>query len=512
MKKCSRGYIKQNQSCVFKSLSLKNGIDHSDMIKTLSYYKEPYYDKYIDYIKNHNIEFKLKPNELNIMIAYLSRKKCYLGISFEKPNCIYRKLNLTDLQLKNFHYCLISNGFTVNSLQNVLYCCCSDVNIDFPIKSPDSNISSIVQLFGIEQINLLNYINVDRIHYFSNTKEGIHSTNELKKYQDIMKSYSCYLQSKSIIMSSMMLYVIGTTTAMDVDIIISNRYHETDQLIDELNENGIDVKMLRNDNHWEEHGKIINWMKKSFSNDWVKQSGHHEINDFFMNSKCFFYLHGLKFVSLDIQIQRLIKRNSINSYVDLLAIHLNHLSITPLPCIYPLLFRQGKVDIIDPTLYHSMIQQIKKKLKEWQNISLSFDDIQHLLPYCNIKRHSNLDHFYQYLNNIIKLYKETYPHSYTSLFTVKDIPSNTPFIILHTINLPFLTKSIHIKSFSIHKDKHIDVVLNNQHYTVPKTIDLPGYILYEKTKLLEHYDNTLDLDEMNIARLFITYVYQQNLI
>ena len=252
MKKCPNGYNKHREECSYKRLSLKKGIDHEDMIKTLTYYKEPYYDKYIDYIKHHTIEFMLKEKELNIIIAYLSRKTCYLGITFEKPNCIYRKVQLTKSQLKPYQYSLLSNGFTGEPVQPTLYCCCSDTDIDFPIQSPDCTISSIVQLFGIEQLHLLDYLNVDKINFFSKTKAGIHSTHELQKYNQVIKSYPQQLQSNSIIMSSMMLYAIGTTTAMDVDIIVSNRYHECDVFIEELENKDIDVKVLRKDEHWEE--------------------------------------------------------------------------------------------------------------------------------------------------------------------------------------------------------------------------------------------------------------------
>lgn len=509
MKKCSRGFIKHNQTCIFKPLSLKHGIDHNDILKTLSYYKEPYYDKYIDYIKNNTIEYKLKENELNLMISYLSRKTSFLGISFRKPKCIYRKITLNDSQLKNFYYCLSSNHFTISSLPSTFYCCCSDIDIDFPIKAPDCTISSIVQLFGIEQFHLLDYINLDKIHYFSSTKAGKHSTNELNKYKDILHSYSPYIQSKSIIMSSMMLYAIGTTTAMDVDIIVSNRYHECNSMIQSLEKNGIDVKILRHDDHWEEKGMILNWMKKSFSNDWVHHSGHHEINDFFMDSSCFFYLHQLKFVSLTIQIQRLNKRNSINSYVDLLAIHFNNRPIT-FQCIQPIQFRQGKIDIISHSTYKTMIKTIKDRLYDWQSISLSLHDIQSKFPLCSIKEHSNLNHFFKYLDNIIHIYQQTYTNSYTCLFNFDHLPKNIPFVILHTINTSFLTNSIHLKSFSIHKGKDITVSCDDKHFIIPKTIHLPHYTLYERTKLLEQYDHSLDYDELHIARLFITYVFRLN--
>jgi hypothetical protein len=293
---------------------------------------------------------------------------------------------------------------------------------------------------------------------------------------------------------------------MDVDIIVSNRYHECDKLIQSLENGKIDTKILRDDEHWEEKGMILNWMKKSFSYDWVKQSGHHEINDFFMDSQCFFYLHQIKFISLAIQIERLKKRNSINSYVDLLAIHYNNAPIKG-QCIHPLQFRQGKIEIIDSSMYHCMIRTIKERLYDWQSITLSIQKIESIFPFCNITAHHNLNHFYQYLETIISLYKQTYPSSHTCLFNCDKIP-NAKFIIIHTINIPFLTKNINIKNFSINKhNSHIKI---NDIHTVPTQIHIPGYTLYERTKILEHYDGSLDLDELNLARLFITYVFKKS--
>uniref|UniRef100_A0A6C0AII6 Uncharacterized protein n=1 Tax=viral metagenome TaxID=1070528 RepID=A0A6C0AII6_9ZZZZ len=74
MPKCPNGSNKQGEECKYKRLSLKNGIDHEDMMKTLRYENEPYYDKYIEYIQHHTIHLNLKERELNMMIAYLSRK------------------------------------------------------------------------------------------------------------------------------------------------------------------------------------------------------------------------------------------------------------------------------------------------------------------------------------------------------------------------------------------------------------------------------------------------------
>jgi len=428
-----------------------------------------------------------------------------LGISFEKPNCIYRKVQLTPSQMKPYQYSLHSNGFTGESLQSTLYCCCSDVDVDFPIKSSDCSHSSLVQLFGIEQYHLLDYLNVNKIRVFSQTKAGIHSTRELQQYAQVLKSYP-RLQSKCIIMSSMMLYAIGTTTAMDVDTLVSNRHEDCDPLIQSLEKKGIDVKVLRKDEHWEEHGKVLGWMKKSFSTDWVKASGYHEISDFFMDSRCFFYLHGLKYISLPIQIQRIYKRNSANSFVDLIAIHYNNCPVK-FPCIHPLQFRQGKLDILDHAAYQKMIRSIQENLKEWQSFSLSISDLKEMYPMCLVKPHSNLDHLYAYFIKVMDIYKQMYPSSYTCFMEVDSIP-NLPVVILHTINPYVLTHSLTIKSFSVVKGNPIRVTLGNT-YEVPINVHLNGYKLYERHKILEYYDDTLDLDELHIARLFATYVFKR---
>jgi hypothetical protein len=335
------------------------------------------------------------------------------------------------------------------------------------------------------------------------TKAGIHSTNELKKYAQVLNAYPS-LQSNCIIMSSMMLYAIGTTTAMDVDVLVSNRHQECDSLIHSLEKNGMDVKVLRQDEHWEEKGEVLNWMKKSFSNDWVKSSGYHEISDFFLDSSCFFYLHGFKYISLPIQIQRIYKRNSTNSLTDLIAIHYNNQPVK-FPCIHPLQFRQGKIDIIDQSTYKQMIRSIRKNLQEWQSISLSIAEIETLYPLCVVKPHSNLDHFYAFFKKVMNAYTQKYPESHTCFIECTSIPKHSPFVILHTIN-PSTFTNVNIKSFHAVKERSTVTIQGNT-YVVPKHIQLEGYRVYEKNKLLEFYEDTLDLEELHIARMFITYVF-----
>ena len=214
------------------------------------FYKINYYYEVIKYFKKNKLDFQIKENQLELsgIIIYLFIHKINFGIKFNKPkNKYFRKLILNELQIKNFVYCLKSNNFIINNKINTseLYVVINGDNYDILPKK--INLCNIIQLFGIENINILNYINVNHFYKLFESKEGKFSRNELKRYVNLLKSNNQYQQFSSIILSSMVLFVIGCTTAEDVDIMIYNKMDnkEIREITNQMGDNNLDPRILK---------------------------------------------------------------------------------------------------------------------------------------------------------------------------------------------------------------------------------------------------------------------------
>jgi hypothetical protein len=237
--------------------------------------------------------------------------------------------------LKNFFYSLLSNNFTINyslikkSEENNVYICINSntknlKNNDYPIIPKNIDLSSLTQLFGIENINILNYINFDRCFMLKETKEGKNSEYQMDLYKKIFLKSNEYEKYSSVVLSSMILYVIGTTTAMDIDPMIYNVMDNKElfKIANKMSNNKIDYILLNKNNiwYWEKTKEDAYWMTYAISEEWVKSVGASNIEEIFFNNKYHFYFNEIKFTSLQLQISRLFKRNSPYAYVDLYAL------------------------------------------------------------------------------------------------------------------------------------------------------------------------------------------------
>ena len=130
-----------------------------------------FYKNIINYFKINKINEIINENinELTGYIIYLlsNHHKYHIGIIINKnvPNdVIYRKKKINDKQLINLYYCLSSNNFKYDKItnikkNNIIYICISKYPLKFDLTPNKINNCSLTQLFGIENFNILNYIN-----------------------------------------------------------------------------------------------------------------------------------------------------------------------------------------------------------------------------------------------------------------------------------------------------------------------------------------------------------------
>ena len=256
----------------------------------------------------------------------------------------------------------------------------------------------------------------------------------------------------------MLLFMIGTTTARDVDILIYN-IHDDKTISDialNMGTHNIDYNIYTKQKLWYSHDyqKNVYWMTQSFNIDWAANSGANELEDFYFNSIYHFYIHGIKCVSLRVQIERLIKRNSNFAYVDLIGLtiqnNINLQYLKPNLCVPNVRLRQGAKKVISKDDYIIIINTVRSFLKIWHNTNYTLDYIQKILPICNKYKiyHDNLKKY----NQLIRLY---FLQKYCLKNNLLIIGSNDflhkKFYKKLKLNKIFLLE----ESYSIYKNKYI---------------------------------------------------------
>jgi hypothetical protein len=370
-----------------------------------NFYNITFYQQIIEYFNKSKLNNLIKENEYEligyIIHLFINPNKYNLGIKINsKPikNSVYRHIKLNNNQeLNNLLYTLGSNFFFINYKSNSqnnnkydIYICIDskrNKNINYHSTPSKVDLSSLTQMFGIENFNIIKYINLPRFKKLKKRDEGINSLTQLNNYINLIKNSSDYEQYSCCVLSSMILFIIGTTTALDVDPMIYNTMNNQNinSLSHKMGEKEIDYIELNKDNIWysEKSKSYAYWMTYAISTEWPQSVGASSIEDIFFNSKYHFYMYGIKFISLDLQIERLLKRNSPIAYVDLYVLKLYNKPNLKLPCsISKVQSRVGKTVYIDEESYNIMISKIKHYLAIWHNINIDIDELKKIFVYC----------------------------------------------------------------------------------------------------------------------------------
>ena len=447
-------------------------IKSKDIIKYIFEFNKNYsikfYDNVIKYFKNNEVKNIIKENEYEligiIIYLFLNNTKYQVGIKINsKPskNTFYRHIKMNSKFFENLLYLLLSNKFIINNLfkkyENYDIYICINSNIfkktNYNIIPSNINLCSLTQLFGIENINIAKYININRSIQFKKTNDGKNSEYQIKNYKKIISNNSEYEQYCCVVLSSMVLYIIGTTTAQDIDPMIYNIMDnkEINKIANKMGNNKIDYILLDKNNlwYWEKTKSYAYWMTYAISEEWIKSVGGTNIEDIFFNTKYHFYFNEIKFTSLELEISRLFQRNSPYAYVDLYALKKFNYPNLKINCeISYLKKRSGQITYIDEKDYNEYIIKIKKYLKLWYNIDIKINKLRNIFKYVESKSYNkylkNVNRF-NIFNNLRKY------HQYIKSFYIEKYCKN--------INILLDVGSAHLKSLKFWKKYNIKSII-----------------------------------------------------
>jgi hypothetical protein len=364
------------------------------------HYKNDYYKKLLDIVKNKQISLPLQTNnELldtdikEIILRFIESSLNYkLLISFEKLDVLcdisYELNNLTKNQLlgivfqidiqkniinKNYKY--YENY--LNDFNGILYCYYVkniEVNVNNGFIIDDFNgILEISQvIFNDLSLEVLNYCRIDRI-----IQNKTYDTffNHLIYKRFLYYKVKTIDQIRFMLFSCSILFSLGTTVCQDIDLLV---YHEhlTDEMKYLIDTYFVKEKFSLIDLHikgygeWKDEGKK-NYLDDWFLHEWPNLYGSKDMETTFFDPRYHYYFMGIKIISYKADIMRRVKRNRATAYTDLIMLgYFNGLIIKPFQLTRDYWQNNQQYFYSDNDL-KILIEKVLKNIIRWHNIKLS---------------------------------------------------------------------------------------------------------------------------------------------
>lgn len=341
-----------------------------------------------------------KANDYNI---FLSNKK--------HLDCIYIKYTLTDKEIDNFLTLIVlteeykSNilkfrEIDISDIKNKLnnskniYLNITNKNInDKNIYQIKNRYDSLTFLCGIESINILKYQRLDRIKKFFDIPDAYKVYNYLQKYNEYLHTLTYKDRDDYIIHSGSVLEVLGTTFTRDVDIIV-NKYNftgndaqnfikDTSKKYDE-----IDISVINKDGDYytEQDKEPLKYKKQWFTYQLPAMDGAKDIFDVMINPVFNFCFAGMKFMNINLTVQRFLTRSSISSMADLLILYeVNNIDIRDKICLPNMTIRQGRIIVFYGEYLEMYFKKLQEVLKEYYDKNYTIDELKKMIKHCNVE-------------------------------------------------------------------------------------------------------------------------------
>lgn len=370
-----------------------------------------FYHDMLNVLKNYDVINEIPNNKyvLEAIRLYLcyNENKYNVYISYDVPTDLcYRKLELTKKQLNNlFSQC---NAINNNKFEDL----CLDHNIevkndpiyvifskngvkDFIFKSKYvKDIAGVI--LGIDSFYFLRHQNMERLcKMLESNNNDIKVVNELYiKYYEINRDMDFVERERIMIFSGMIAYMLGTTWTTDIDALVIR--NENESYSEQLNRlykdvlNDFDYHVLTKNNIWiKKSGTILKYQSQWLTYSFPQLVGARDIYEVLTNPEHHFYFMGMKFISVNMNLQRARLRGSLSSLVDLIMYkELNDIDIIPKPCIPNMSINQGRVKVYIGDFLSVLHKIVQGMLYKWYGKKMSLDEIKDRLKECRLQEQS----------------------------------------------------------------------------------------------------------------------------
>lgn len=357
-------------------------------------------------------EYLLESVRINLCIntdfdVYISNTNSF------KDVC-YRKLLLTDKMYTTLLTQLIAI-YNKNTIFSLTETSISDYKLEFDKKN-DANIvyilfvppnndkiksNNVIKLknnyetlgyvCGICSIELLKYQRLDRINNFiTKDKQASQIYANMDKFLKLMQLHKWYRRDRMILMSGIAFHAIGLTYTKDLDLLVIT--NESDEKVSEMlktysNKNAqytdVEASILSNTNIWHTEGKIYKYKSIWLTYLFPQLVGAENIQEVTCNPKYHFMFMGIKIISLEMNVRRILSRASTSSLADLYMLEkINGYPINKF-CLPNMTLRQGSVKIFNDRTLYKLQKTVYSKIIEYYNTKPEMSEIIQKIKRCD---------------------------------------------------------------------------------------------------------------------------------
>jgi hypothetical protein len=343
------------------------------------------------YKKVSYIKFTLNDLELNNLIELLELNEKYnsnildiVQITSSSIEDIISRLNLNKINNLNYLYLHIITKKKLKKIPDKIIASIYEIK---------SMYDSLGLLLGIESIRLLRYQRLDRIKNFIKTNPEANKVYKvLQTYNELIHKLTFKERDMMIVFSGAIFEVIGTTYTADVDIIkidLHSSLEEIKSYLDKKNKfYDIHIVDSKLDYYKKSNQKPLAYQSQWFTYELPQLIGASDIFEVFSNPKYYFYFAGIKFTSLEFNIQRFLHRASISSMADLIMLSdINNYDIKNRLCLPNLTIRQGRLVVFYGDYLNNWFNKVKDALKIYYNANYSIEELHTLIKFCKEGSH-----------------------------------------------------------------------------------------------------------------------------
>lgn len=251
------------------------------------------------------------------------------------------------------------------------------------------NASSL--LLGIDNLKFLDHQNLDKFCKVAKLTHpyAVGATNAFRNYYKLLQTFPWQEKDRQIVFSGVTWHALGLTYTRDIDVLVvrpekGKEYEKILRTHFESMGEDYDYKILLKDGDWHmEDGSILKYQKPWLTKILPNVGGAKDIFDVICNPKHHFHFMGIKFVSIEINLQKVRRRSDIGMFVDnIMMKKLNNLDVNPKPCIPNMKITQGKVTVYAGDFMPVLYKIISGLLRKWYDTYMSVDEIKKTLKEC----------------------------------------------------------------------------------------------------------------------------------
>ena len=272
-------------------------------------------------------------------------------------------------------------------------------------------------IYGIDVLNLIKYQRLDRIiNFIKRGGESEKLYSYLNYFLKELQTEKWYNRDRMMIMSGAVFQALGTTYTRDIDLLVVAEKIKPDNVggamtpprqrpiellvlaekivppkvnsmikrFEDFKIN-IDPNILISDGNWYDKRGALTYKRIWLTHALPNLVGALDIFEVLANPSYHFYFMGIKFISLEINIVRILQRASVSSLADLIMLEkINAYPLGPRLCIPNMTVRQGLMVVFDRKAIDKIQQSIQKKIKLYYDFDISLDEVKKMVDKCHV--------------------------------------------------------------------------------------------------------------------------------